>query len=158
MKRHLGIAVLALAGLLSRPASASADITFFVGLAPTPQTRQLRGASAGVSMLIVGFEFEYANTAENTAALAPGIQTGMFNALVMTPTNFSLYATVGAGLYRESLGGINVTNVGTNIGGGAKIPLVGPLKIRVDYRVFTLRGTPRYNHPQRLYVGINFAF
>ena len=32
------------------------------------------------------------------------------------------------------------TNFGSNIGGGAKINLVGPLRLRVDYRVFNLHG------------------
>ena len=29
-----------------------------------------------------------------------------------------------------------------NTGGGVKITLLGPLRVRVDYRVFTLRGEP----------------
>ena len=38
------------------------------------------------------------------------------------------------------------TNFGTNVGGGAKITLAGPLRVRLDYRVFTLRGTPRHTN------------
>jgi hypothetical protein len=158
MKRILLIGVLALAGLVGRPASASADITFFLGVNPTPQSRALRGVSAGISLLIVGFEFEYAMTKENTPNALPGLETGMFNALVMTPTNVSLYATAGAGLYRETLGASKITNVGTNVGGGVKIPLFGPLHVRVDYRVFTLRGNAHYKTPQRFYVGVNWPF
>ena len=30
-----------------------------------------------------------------------------------------------------------------NNGGGVKIKLAGPLRVRLDYRVFTLRGSPR---------------
>jgi hypothetical protein len=158
MKRVFAIALLVLAGLLGRPATASADITFFFGLNPTPQVQSVRGVSAGVSMLIVAFEFEYALSREDTTNPAPGLQTGMFNVLVTTPTNFQLYATVGAGVFRETFVGAHVTNFGTNIGGGVKIPLFGPLKVRADYRVFALRGTPHVSRPQRLYVGINWAF
>ncbi len=158
MKRALIVALLVLAGLLGRPAPASADITFFYGFTPTPSVQSVRGVSAGVSMLIIGFEFEYAMSREDTTNPAPGLQTGMFNALIQTPTNISLYATIGAGVYREDLGPSHVTNFGTNIGGGVKFPLFGPLKVRVDYRVIALRGTPQVNRVQRLYAGVNWAF
>ena len=158
MKRALAVALLALAGLLGRPAPAAADITFFFGVTPTPQVQSVRGVSAGVSMLIVAFEFEYAFSREDTTNPAPGLETGMFNVLLTTPTNVQLYATVGGGWFRETFLGAHVTNFGTNIGGGVKIPLFGPLKIRADYRVFALRGTPHTSRPQRLYVGINWAF
>ena len=158
MKRRSAVLLLALACLLGRPALAAADVTFFLGLSPRPQTQTVRGVSAGINMLILGFEFDYAASREDLTKALPGLQTGMFNVLVMTPTNFSLYATAGGGLYWESIEGHRRMNFGTNIGGGVKIPLVGPLKIRVDYRVFNLRGSPRNNHPQRLYAGINWAF
>jgi hypothetical protein len=158
MKRLLAVVLLALAGLLGRPAAASADITFFYGFTPTPHVQSVRGVSVGVSLLIVAFEFEYALSREDMTDPAPGLQTGMFNALIQTPTNISLYGTIGAGLYREDLGPSHITNVGTNVGGGVKFPLIGPLKARVDYRVFALRGTPHVSRPQRLYVGINWAF
>ena len=158
MKRPTVVALLVLAGLAGHPARAAADVTFFVGFTPTPHTQSVRGVSAGVSMLLFAFEFEYALSREDTTNPAPGLETGMFNALITTPTNIQLYATIGAGAYRESLGGAHVTNIGTNLGGGIKFPLFGPLKVRVDYRVFTLRGKPSNNHPQRLYVGVNWQF
>jgi opacity protein-like surface antigen len=158
MKRSLVVAALALAGLLGVPARASADLTFFFGFTPTPTVQSVRGVSAGVNLLILGFEFEYALSREDTTNPAPGLQTGMFNVLVMTPTSVSLYATAGAGVFRETLGPSHITNVGTNIGGGVKFPLLGPLKVRVDYRVLALRGGPQVSRPQRLYVGVNWAF
>jgi hypothetical protein len=158
MKRHLLIALFALAAVLARPAVAFADITFFVGLSPKPENRTLRGVSAGVSMLILGFEFDYAVIREDVARALPGMTTGTFNVLVQTPTNIQLYVTGGAGFYREKGIGFSETNVATNVGGGVKIPILGPLRVRVDYRVMTLRGNPRYSRPQRLYVGINWPF
>jgi len=158
MKRVLTVAVLALAGLLGRPAPAAADITFFLGMTPTPRVSSVRGVSAGVNLIVFGFEFEYALSREDPTDNSPGLETGMFNVLVMTPTSVQLYATAGGGVFRETLGPSKVTNVGTNIGGGVKFPLFGPLKVRVDYRTFALRGTPQYSRSQRLYVGINWAF
>lgn len=158
MKRSLAVALLVLACLLGRPATASADLTFFYGFNPTPSVQSVRGVAAGVSLLIVGFEFEYALSREDTTNPAPGLQTGMFNVLVQTPTNISLYVTAGGGLFREDLGPSHVTNFGTNIGGGVKFPLFGPLKVRVDYRVIALRGRPEVSRVQRLYAGVNWAF
>lgn len=158
MKRYVLSGVLVLAGLAGFPTAAQADITFFLGLSPKPETRAVRGVSAGFNMLIVGFEFDYAATGEDLTRSLPGLQTGMFNILVQTPTTHVLYVTAGGGLYWESLAGARTINAGTNVGGGVKIGLFGPIKLRVDYRIFTLRGSPRNNHPQRLYVGVNWAF
>ena len=158
MKRYVLSGVLALVGLTGLPTAAQAEITFFLGLSPKPEARAVRGVSAGVNMLIVGFEFDYAAMGEDLTRSLPGLQTGMFNILVQTPTTHVLYVTAGAGLYWESLAGARKVNAGTNVGGGVKIQLFGPIKVRVDYRVLNLRGSPRNNHPQRLYVGINWAF
>jgi hypothetical protein len=71
-----------------------------------------------------------------------------------------LYGTAGVGGYRERFDPIDdsTTGVGTNIGGGVKVSLLGPLRVRVDYRVFKLSGDAVYTTPQRLYVGANLAF
>src|SRR5436190_20932861 len=116
MKHYLSIALLASVMLIGRPAPASADITFFLGVNPTPQSRSLRGLSAGINMLILGFEFEYAMTKEKAPDNLPGLETGMFNVLVMTPTHISLYVTAGGGVFRETLGVSKITNFGTNVG------------------------------------------
>ena len=160
MKKALVVALLALGSLAGSATKAEADLTFFFGFHATPHTQSARGVAVGVNLLIVGFEFEYALTREDTrpGEEAPGLQTGMFNVVVMTPTSFSLYATAGGGIYRQDFGPSHVTNFGTNIGGGVKIPLAGPFKIRVDYRVFALRGTPQVPRWQRIYAGLNWAF
>ena len=86
----------------------------------------------------------------------------MGNILFQTPVPvFGLqpYFTTGAGVYRESLRDFgSETNFGINNGGGVKISLIGPVRARVDYRVFTLRGSPREDVVQRLYVGLNLNF
>jgi hypothetical protein len=147
-----------LMALLGAPTPASADITAFWGLSPTPTTRSARGFSAGINLVVFGFEFEFASTAEDLSEGAPGLTTGMLNGLIQTPTRTQLYLTAGGGVFRERLAGGGETMVGTNIGGGVKLPLAGPLRLRLDYRVFNLRGTPLHATPQRFYAGVNLAF
>ena len=159
MRRPILAIALAMTALAAAPSPAAADITFFLGLNPTPETRATRGFGFGINLLIVGFEFEYANTREEVLDLAPGLTTSMFNGLIMTPTSgVQLYATAGGGFYRERLGDARETHFGTNIGGGVKMTLAGPLRLRLDYRVFDLRGSPLHRHPHRFYAGANIAF
>lgn len=159
MQRTIVIGVLAAAALLGRPAPASADITAFWGFSPTPETRRTGGFAFGVNLLVVGFEFEYGHTRESELEGAPGVRTGMVNALVQTPTsNVQLYVTAGGGFFRERYRDRSETGFGTNIGGGVKFQLAGPLRARIDYRIFNLRGDPLYPTPKRLYAGLNFSF
>jgi hypothetical protein len=160
MRRTL---VLLCAGLLlvALPRPAAADITAFVGITPTPQNRALRGFAFGFGLLVVGFEFEYANTIEDSDEGLPGLQTASGNILVQTPVEISgmqFYATAGGGLFRERLLEQQETSYGTNVGGGAKIRLAGPLRLRLDYRVFRLRGDPLHSTYQRFYAGANVSF
>ena len=61
MKR---IAPLLLLALLI-PSPAHADITAFLGINPTPVNRPVKGVAAGIGLLIVAFEFEYASTSDD---------------------------------------------------------------------------------------------
>lgn len=159
MRYRLLVALLTLAALTALPAPAAADITAFWGFSPTPETRRTGGFAAGVNLLVVGFEFEYANTREDDAKGAPGLRTGMFNAILQTPTSgVQLYLTAGGGLYRERYRDVSETSFGTNVGGGVKVSLLGPVRVRVDFRIFSLRGSPLYGSPKRLYAGVNIPF
>jgi hypothetical protein len=147
--------------LVFTAANAWADATLFLGTATAPSNRTARGFAIGAGLLIVGFEFEYGDTVEDLPDAAPSLRTGMGNVLIQTPVaiaGFQPYFTTGAGVYWESLGGISETNFGINNGGGVKISLIGPLRARVDYRVFSLRGSPLEDTVQRLYVGLNLKF
>src|SRR5438128_890804 len=151
------VALVMTLGLLALPSPASADITAFLGVNPTPTNRSVRGFGVGTGLIIVGFEFEYAYTNEDLQERSPSLRTFMFNGLVQTPIpiiGMQFYATAGGGVYRETLNEDSETNVGVNIGGGVKMSLIGPLRLRLDYRVTTLRGDPRYPKPQRFYAGI----
>ena len=153
-----------LVGLLLSAAPASADFTAFIGVNPTPVKRAVKGAAIGTGLVIVGFEAEYADTSEDLTLNGPRLRTVMFNGLAQTPipiAGMQFYGTAGGGFYRESFSDRpngNETNVGINVGGGAKISLAGPLRLRLDYRVFTLKGTPRHANVQRFYAGINLKF
>ena len=144
----------------SRPAFA--DATLFIGTTTTPSTHTTKGLAFGAGLVVVGVEFEYASTAEDPLKAAPSILTGMGNVYAQTPiaiAGMKFYATTGAGGYREKLGTTHQeTNVAFNTGGGAKISLIGPLKARVDYRVFKLRGAPLYSVVHRIYAGVNLSF
>ena len=69
------------------------------------------------------------------------------------PILVSMYAQ-----FRERLAEDSETNVGINVGGGVKVSLAGPLRLRFDYRVFSLQGDARHSKPQRFYAGVNLKF
>jgi opacity protein-like surface antigen len=161
MRKATATGVICVAGLLAAPATAAADITAFFGAGIGPETRTAKGVSFGVSVLVVGFEVEYSDISAKTDpdALAPRVRTGMVNAIVQTPTpGVQLYGTAGVGGYRENL--LDDSNNGTafNVGGGLKMSLFGPLRLRVDYRLFTLRGDPVKKTVHRIYAGLNTSF
>jgi hypothetical protein len=157
---------LAALALVATAAPARADLTGFLGVTTTPTARTNGGFSAGTGFVIVAFEFEYAATKEDLTStqVAPALKTYMFNGLLQTPIPIArtqFYGTIGAGAYHETLSTQPLndqTNIGTNIGGGGKITLAGPLRLRIDYRVFTLHGSPRHTPVQRIYAGINLKF
>ena len=152
-------AALALAFVSLTPAPASADATLFLGTTTSPSHRSVRGFALGASMLVLGFEFEYASTSEDPVIAAPSLKTTSGNVMVQTfPAHFQLYLTTGAGMYRERLGTDQETSALLNTGGGIKLSLAGPLRARVDYRIFNLKGNPRHSKVQRLYAGVTLAF
>jgi hypothetical protein len=150
---------LAMSVLAATPARA--DITAFIGANTTPANRQVRGGALGFGLLIVGIELEYAFTPDDPSANAPSLKTGMGNVVLQSPTaifGVQPYFTTGGGLYREELGLHQDTGFGLNTGGGVKVTLIGPIRLRVDYRVFKL-GSGALNSPaHRIYAGLNLKF
>lgn len=154
---HLTTASLLLVLCTSVPAHA--DATLFIGSTATPTRRVTRGFAFGASLIILGFEFEYASTSEDRTPPAPSLKTGMGNVYAQTPLGaIQFYGLLGGGVYRERLGAAQETSVAGAVGGGAKLSLAGPLRLRLDYRLFNLRGTPRYTRVHRLYAGLNLMF
>jgi opacity protein-like surface antigen len=138
---------------------AFADLTAFIGANTVPSNRLVRGLAVGFGMLL-GFEFEYANTSEDQEVEAPALRTGIASALIQPPLPFAgvqPYLAFGVGLFREQLDQANEDNVAMATGGGVKVQLAGPVRLRIDYRGFRLRGA-RHSPAHRFYAGVNLAF
>jgi hypothetical protein len=152
---------LAAAFVLAAAAPAAADITGFIGANTTPANRRTQGFAVGAGLLLLGFEFEYANTPDDPESASPMLRSGAGNVLLQTP--FSIlgiqpYVTTGAGVYRETLGGHVQTGFALNTGAGVKITLIGPVRLRVDYRAFKLGSDALYSPAHRIYAGLNLKF
>jgi hypothetical protein len=157
----LATAVMTAALVVASAVPARADATLFLGAQMTPSNRPVKGFSFGFGLLIVGFEFEYASASEDFDAAAPSLKTGMGNVLLQTPVpifGFQPYFTTGGGVYRERLGERHDTSFVTNVGGGVKMSLAGPLRLRVDYRVLKLGSSALDSPAHRVYGGLNLAF
>jgi hypothetical protein len=150
--------------VLTGSRSAFADATAFVGLHVNPERQAFRGLAVGAGLVVIGFEGEYAQAGEDTSAGLPSLLTVSGNVYAQTPIpikGMRFYATTGVGAYREQLESLDhqETNVVFNTGGGAKITLIGPLRLRLDYRVLKLRGgTVRPSAVHRIYAGLNLGF
>lgn len=173
MRQIRATALVALAALLIvvlTPAAARADATLFLGTTTSPANRTARGVAIGAGLLVIGFEFEYSDTTDDIASGSPSLKTGTGNLLLQSPVSLvgiQPYFEVGGGIYREALdaaittpGAVNVSNTGFtgDVGGGLKISLIGPIRLRVDYRVFTLKNGPLVSPVHRVYAGLNLKF
>jgi hypothetical protein len=168
--RYARAIALALLVLLVAPRLAFADATLFIGANTSPANRTAKGLAIGVGLLFVGFEFEYSDTTDDLPSRSPGLKTGMGNLLLQTPGAFfgiQPYYTVGGGVYHEDLTTagtvtstslIDNTGFGINTGGGVKISLIGPVRLRVDYRVFSLKQNANTSPVHRIYAGVNLKF
>jgi hypothetical protein len=115
--------------ILLAAANAAADVTVFIGSNSSPTARAIKGAAIGGGVLVLGFEFEYATTAEDAAGGAPSLKTAMANGLLQAPfpiARMQPYFTLGVGGYRERLGTQQETAFAGNAGGGVKVTLIGP--------------------------------
>lgn len=150
-----------LALLFATSTHAAADATLFVGNVSTPANRAAKGFAVGASLLVVGAEFEWSSANEVGVDGSPGVVTGSGNVFLQTPVavlGLRPYVTTGLGGYRERLADAFETGVAFNSGLGVKVSLFGPLRARIDYRNFRLRGQPRHPTVHRAYIGLNLAF
>ncbi len=142
-------------------APVAADVTGFIGVNTTPESRMTRGFSIGAGLLLLGFEFEYANTSDDLESGVPSLKTYSGNVLLQTPfaiLGIQPYATIGAGVYREALDELTDTGFTSNTGAGVKVNLIGPLRLRADYRVFRLGSDALHSPAHRFYAGLNLKF
>ncbi len=142
------------------------NVTAFAGVAMAPGPYAAIGVAVGVRPrpIPVSLEFEYSRSRSDPAAGVPAIATFAGNLLVQwprQPSRFQFYGTFGLGLYVLLLDHhSSEANDARNIGGGAKVTLTGPLKLRMDYRAFFLApiGGEYHSNEHRFYVGIVAGF
>ena len=125
------------------------------------------GAFPAKTGAILGLELDYTKTIGDASATE--IQTFGGNFIVQSSPRarrLQYYGTLGFGVYGETddRGGSGEVATG-NFGGGVKLKLAGPLRLRLDYRVFLLGDTADASadfvvrkHPQRVSVGVGLAF
>jgi hypothetical protein len=162
--RHVrATATVALAAVLLAvtPALAHADATLFIGANTSPANRTAKGFAIGAGLVVIGFEFEYSDTTDDVKAAAPSLKTGVGNLLLQSPVafaGFQPYFEIGGGVFHEELSAVSNTGFAGNTGGGVKISLIGPIRLRVDYRVFTLMNGALSSPAHRVYAGVNLKF
>lgn len=169
MRRLLSGAAWLVALVLMNPLSARADATVLVGLMSVDALRPSFGFSFGYRPSAVGFEIEYLSTLGPTT---PGHFSagGIFASVIVQPvtiSNVQVFAIGGFGIWGEGFSGGKGTGVldAKNVGGGVLVALAGPMRLRLDYRLFLLGEVeevgsiaPRRKHPQRIAAGLHFAF
>lgn len=167
MRRFLIRAGWLAALVLITPTSARADATALIGLTSLDDLRPSFGFSFGYRPSAVGFEIEYLSTMSGDYSAG-----GIFASLIVQPVTISkvrIFAVGGVGVWGEGFDGGRRTGVlgAGNIGGGALVPLAGPVSLRLDYRLFVLGDVskeeigaiaPRTKYPQRIAAGIHFDF
>jgi hypothetical protein len=156
---------IATAAAITQTRESPVNVTAFAGVAMAPGPHAAIGVAVGVRPQPgpVSLEFEYSRS-RSPAAGMPAIETFAGNLLVQLPTppsRFQFYGTVGVGFYALLLNDhTSEPNDARNFGGGAKITLAGPMKLRIDYRAFRLTplGGEYHSNEHRLYVGIVAGF
>jgi outer membrane protein with beta-barrel domain len=121
----------------------SVNATAFASAAMAPDARTAVGIGVGALPRPgpVSFEFEYCRRRGDPTAGEPDIVTFAGNVLIQVPVRprLQVYGTLGVGFYYlQSDLDTSEANDGRNFGGGLKLTLAGPLKMRIDYRTFLL--------------------
>jgi hypothetical protein len=168
--RHamLGVMVLTLstAAAAAQVLDSPVNATVFAGVAMTPDPHGAIGVAVGVRprLTAVSLEFEYSRSGSDAAERVPAIVTFSVNFLLQFPvqrSRYQFYGTLGVGVYGLLRDNENSEPDGVqNVGGGAKITVAGPLKLRVDYRAFRLAPIPGEYHANehRVYAGVVAGF
>ena len=64
---------------------AAADLTAFVGSTQSVSDRTVTGVAIGLSLAIIGFEFEYSNTSVDNLQDKAELKSSMLNVLLQSP-------------------------------------------------------------------------
>ncbi len=168
--RHAMLCLMALtvstASAVAQTRESPVNVTAFAGVAMAAGPHVAIGVAVGVRPRPgpVSIEFEYSRSRSDPPAGVPAIVTFSGNLLVqlpIRPSRFQFYGTFGVGLYVLLLDHrSSEPNDARNFGGGVKITLAGPLKLRMDYREFRLAriGGEDHSNEHRFCVGIVTGF
>ena len=162
----------ALIGLLATAGPASADATVYAGAVTGGGSRSVVGGAIGFfpreTGAVIGFEIDHMRTIGGVTPSRPRIESSGGALLVqvyVVPRRFQAYGALGGGVFSQDGGDQTAAGIAANFGGGIKITLAGPLRIRLDYRLFVLSQNPdqslealSYKHPQRVTAGLALAF
>ena len=159
--RHSLVPLFALGLLALTPTPALADLTAFIGANATPTNRPVRGFAGRRELSHPGVRVRVREHDRRSRYRRPvpsnrDGQSPRADAL----SGFGI-AVLRHG-WRRTLSRAPRRSPGDPRGrehrGGVKISLAGPLRLRVDYRFFTLRGKPLHPRSQRVYAGLNLMF
>jgi hypothetical protein len=164
MAKRIVVALLVLTGCLGAAEPARADATFLIGLHTPSAPSPMFGAAFGRASGLVGWEVEIASSGKQTPTRA---SAGCFcwNLILQPPLKVgraNVYFVGGAGLYGEVGGGVVATgmSIAVDLGAGLKIPVSGPVNLRLDYRAFLGQAgeADRAIHSHRVAAGLSLAF
>lgn len=151
---------MAFAAVLAAARPATADLVVFRGAAKGDSGRTVNGVGLGLSAGLVGLEFEYARTRGTDAPNTPALQTGIATLLVQAPLRWGIrvYGAAGGGLYQVPQG--ETADIGFLIsgGGGMSLPLLRPVRLRLDYRHLRLGRSAGRPAPHRVTLGLILPF
>jgi hypothetical protein len=151
-------------------------ILFFVMIAPQSQAYVLglaNGAGTWIAawapFIVRSVQLYFVTNYPQAASFIP-VDVQMFRSFLEQQGVFVFFVTIyaGAGLvapFRATLPDLGLDAYWVepqdgnfmqfNTGGGVKVSLAGPLRLRVDYRVFKLGSGALYSPAHRIYAGLN---
>lgn len=146
----------------------AADAAVLLGLMTLNGPRPAIGVAIGHAPSVAGFEIEYLATLGRGSA-DQSVAGGIFGNLIVQPVmigNLQPFAIVGLGIWGETFADGAGTGVSgaKDIGGGIKVRLADPLKLRLDYRLFLVGSAPDASRlpsttrPQRISAGLHVVF
>jgi hypothetical protein len=158
-RRRGVVAVLVASALLGPSAVASAGDAMVFAAWPSPGDAWARGYGASLSSTwfqVVSFEGEAARIPGETP---DGNMTSFTGSVLLAPPVAFLtpYGGLGIGLFRQTLGTLSDTGTLRTTILGAKVK-AGLLVVKVEYRRFSLSGTPLIPMDHRVSAGAGISF
>jgi hypothetical protein len=138
-------------------AEARADVTAFLGVNGSPESRAVTGFSGGMTFVAFGFEGEYASTRESLDDVAPQLRTYMANGFVQNPipiSGLTFWNRRCRSLSRDARR--RQPDQLAPHRRRVKIDLAGPL--HPPRLPCSAAGRGPRQKPQRLYAGVNLKF